>query len=268
MVDAIIVGGGIFGQVIARALRSQGQTLLVFDRVQPNSGSKPAACLMKPGWYSGMGKEVHEPAMKLLDDLYGVEDVEFVVGASPLKTKVHWINPQKILNGQMVVKEDVLEVGPGFVRTSFDEYRAKTVVVAAGVWTEKLLPAYKQKAQGGAAFLWEHGRCEPKIRPWAPYKQMVRFNRGDGLWVGDGSSILSKNWTLDRQHQSLQRSKDFSGMSTPPSKTLYGLRPYSKDHKPCLLEDLGNGLWVASGGAKNGTVAAGYCAHTIMKATT
>ena len=29
---------------------------------------------------------------------------------------------------------------------------------------------------------------------WAPYKQIVAFNRGDGLWAGDGTShVLSKD---------------------------------------------------------------------------
>ena len=37
--------------------------------------------------------------------------------------------------------------------------------------------------------------------------------------------------------------------------------------KPCLLEEIRPGLWVASGGAKNGMLAAGWAAHEICRRT-
>jgi hypothetical protein len=119
----------------------------------------------------------------------------------------------------------------------------------------------------GAAFLWSDydGPTEPAIRPWAPYKQLVRFNRGDGIWCGDGSAIIPENWTLERQLQSRKRCAEFVGKSETSSKLLVGIRPYIKLQKkaPCLVERLNKGIWVATGGAKNGTMSAAWAAREI-----
>ena len=106
------------------------------------------------------------------------------------------------------------------------------------------------------------------IKPWAPYRQLVGFDRGDGLWVGDGTAIKVGNWTPQREAEVMAREYKLArriGDVAPADEMqrLYGIRPYSKEAKPCLLGEVSPGLWVASGGAKNGTVAAGYCAHVL-----
>jgi len=266
--DAIIVGGGLFGQVIARALRAEGRDVAVYDDRRPEAGSKPAACLMKPSWFSGLGKDVYEPSLKLLDDLFSVKDIEFTLRPRVAKTTVHWCNPASILGGP-VCPAKVIHVEPGRIRTEGNVIiEADLIVVSAGVWTEKLLPQYKQTAQKGVAFLWpEETIAEPFINVWAPYRQLVGFNRGDGLWVGDGTAIKNENWTHERLAKSFKRCEDAMECSMGTPIVLPGLRPYAKGHKPCLLEEVRPGLWVASGGAKNGTVAAGYCAHVIRERT-
>lgn len=267
--DAIIVGGGLFGQIIARALRAEGRDVAVYDDRRPEAGSIPAACLMKPSWFSGLGKDVYEPSLKLLDDLFGVKDVAFNLIPTRAQATVHWCDPVDILEGPRC-PATVEEVCPGYIMAGGVRIEADLIVVAAGVWTEKLLPQYKQTAQKGVAFLWPEMKTVPAIQVWAPYRQLVRFNRGDGLWVGDGTAIKAGNWTREREQQSLHRCTAYAAQYTHgelPPTFLPGLRPYAKGHKPCLLEEVSPGLWVASGGAKNGTVAAGYCAHVIRERT-
>lgn len=274
--DAIVIGAGLFGQIITKALHEQGREVLMLDNQLPGAGSKPAACLMKPSWFSSMGKDKYDPALKLLDELYGIVDLKFdlvpkITRGKPIASAtVHWIPPSRILD-HVSTYDTVFSIRKNMVVCDIrGVLSAPLIIVAAGIWTERLLPQYKQLGQKGAAFVWKGKYINnPFIRPWAPYKQLVAFNRGDGVWVGDGTAIKQENWTSERTKQCLRRCEDameghiLSTVEQP--KPLLGVRPYFKNHKPCLLEEVEPGLWVASGGAKNGTVAAGYCAHIIRE---
>lgn len=281
MFDVVIVGGGLFGQIIGKAMEDQGRNVVILDAKMSGAGSKPAACLMKSSWFSGLGKEVYEPSLELLDRLYGVEDLQFALKPFKILGKVgtgtvHWIRPSKILVEKNITEATVVGIAGSTVHyvipgdKTVREIIGRLVVVAAGVWTERLLGerGYVQQAQKGMAFLYPHRKIkEPFIRPWAPYRQLVAFNRGDGLWVSDGTAIKAENWTKDRETAALQRCKDHIGPGDREPIMLTGLRPYAKGHKPCLLEMVQPGLWVASGGAKNGTLAAGWCAHELTRRT-
>jgi len=265
--DAIIIGTGLFGSIIERALSFEGRSTITIDCLKENSGSRPAACLMKPSWFSSLGKGVYEPSLRILDELYGVQDLTFKVG--PMKTNsVHWVPPDRILRWPHV-NDKVTEVRPGVVFTaSGDEYHAPLIVIAAGVWTSELRDVPGLTGQCGAAFSWINDQIdEPFIQPWAPYRQLVAFNRTPSeLWVGDGTAIIQKNWTQDREEKSKERCMAAVARNTEP-KALMGIRPYVQKAKPCYLHEHEPGVWVATGGAKNGTLAAGWCAHTIVEAT-
>lgn len=285
MTDAVIVGGGLFGQVIAKALRDQGRSVVVLDSRERDAGSRPAACLMKPSWFSSMGRDVYQPALELLDRLYGVQDIVFglrprKIGANIGSATVHWIPPSEILSGstQNFKVTDIIRRGGAqggwhlycwSDKKDLKMFEASLVVVAAGIWTSDILHEYQQQGQKGAAFVIAGARVkDPFIWPYAPYRQLVAFNRGDGLWVGDGTAIKQENWATDRERISAERCGSALGLGTlPPETMITGIRPYAKGHKPCLLEEVQPGLWVASGGAKNGTVAAGWCAHVIRERT-
>lgn len=283
MTDTIVIGGGLFGQIIAAELRAQGQEVRVFDNREPMAGSRPAACLMKPSWFSALGKDVYEPALALLDRLYGVRDLPFDVSVGKTgklaEATVHWCDPAKILAGP-TEHRTVMEVGPGFVRAQtveapgYETIQARTVVVAAGIWTQYLLPQIAQQGQRGMALLFPELHPERgRIKVWAPYRQLVGFDRGDGLWVGDGTAIKAENWDDERTRQVYNRERQFGdqvmgtlGLSpNDGARLLHGIRPYAKGHKPCLLQEVEPGLWAASGGAKNGTLAAGWAAHEIAR---
>ena len=299
--DAIVVGAGLFGQIIADALSYlQNRKVLIIDRRERLAGSGPAACLMKPSWFSSMGRDVYEPSLKLLNELYGVHDISFTAG-KVLNATVHWVRPDSVLqtdnahyaNVSGITRERVaswhtsgpehhVNVHPPGNEFAYMTHTAPLVIVAAGVWTEQLLPEYRQTAQQGVAFLWRGVHIEqPFITPWAPYRQLVSFNRGDGIWSSDGTAIKHENWAEERERASLDRCRQAlnrhttrdghpvtaAGPFAQEPEMLTGLRPYAKGHRPCLLEEVSPGLWVASGGAKNGTLAAGWCAHEIARRT-
>jgi len=106
---------------------------------------------------------------------------------------------------------------------------------------------------------------------WAPYKQIVGFQRGDGFWINDGSAIMTKNWddgfmarSWLRCREELAKHRGKDAVMVDP-QVLQGIRPYTPRHKPCLLQQVQPGLWVAVGAAKNGTLLGGYCARIIQE---
>ncbi len=266
MYDVIVIGAGLFGSVIAAAFRKQGRKVLVIDDAKPNNGSKPAACLMKPGWFAALGREIYEPSLKLLDTLYGVQDLKFKTAIGSVV--VHWCNPFSILQGANVVstvRKITTYRGNWQVDVSGQIEIGKCVVVAAGIWSVALVPVDRGLVgQAGMACLWPNERIEqPFVKVWAPYKQISAFNRGDGLWVGDSNSIRMDKWSSIYARATEQRCSKAAGMVTAPTQ-LFGVRPYSK-MKPCYLKETRPGLWVATGGAKNGTLAAGWCASELVR---
>lgn len=272
-VDALIVGGGLFGATIARALEAEGRAVLVFDDKRPLNGSAPSGSLMKPSWYSGMGKEVYRPAEDMLARVYGndFKELEFIAGIKLLKTKVMWVATSIILD-YTCLEETVTEVAPGRVVTDQGEYEADLVVVCAGYWCTELVPELVGKMQGkqGVSFRWYEQEAESNlIQPWAPYKQKVRFTEdtGDGLpsiWAGDGTALKVANWTDERRDLCTKRMMDFVDRGSP-DEAIIGIRPYVPGSKPCYVKQTQPGLWVATGGAKNGGIAAGWAAHRIVE---
>ncbi|NBP24036.1 MAG: hypothetical protein EBU81_05690 [Proteobacteria bacterium] len=267
MTSAIVVGAGLFGSIIARKLRLMGIETQLLNWKRAEAGSTPAACLIKPSWVSGLGKDVVEPSMALLNELYGIEDISFKVG--PIHQTVHWVNPLHILS-EPSDNVNVLGVNPSGGLNTSDGYKtADIIVIAAGVWCNQMLPEpYKVPGlQGrlGMAFTWDGQIDEPFISPWAPYRQLVAFNRGPNeIWCGDGSAIKDGNWGLTNELASLARCQKALGFEgREPKKRLLGARPYVPDAKPCYLKRYLPNLWVATGGAKNGTLAAAWCAHQI-----
>lgn len=274
--STIVVGAGLFGSVVAAALRAKGEEVTVIDRGEAWAGSKPAACLMKPSWMSGLPVDVRWRALELLDELYGLQTLRFQVG--PLRQDVHWVPPSSVLR-EPDIRANVAAISrhlgdehwrvdievDGVTTPLYD----KRVVVAAGIWTPALLPLVQVTGQLGCAFTWPtrttQDQQEGRITPWAPYRQLVAFQRQpDELWVGDGST-----WRTEyaaKLDAAQERCATYARRSDPPRR-LMGWRPYVKDAKPCLLEELQPGLWVATGGAKNGTVAAAWCGAVISGRT-
>jgi len=267
--DVAIVGGGLFGSIIARAARARGANVALIDKGEKNWGSGPAACLIKPSWVSGLGHQVVDPAMALLNRLYKVESIDFKVG--PLMQKVWWVDPASIL-AESRVYDDVINISRGQVLGLHDTYEADMIINAAGIWTDRLLPPGVPKSgvtsRAGVAFLFPEAKIEqPFISPWAPYRQLVAFNRGDGLWVSDGTAIKPENLTDERIQESYVRclkAVDRHVSIADRMTKLVGNRPYVSGAKPCYLRYHDDWLAVVTGGAKNGTLAAAWAASQII----
>lgn len=272
--EVAIIGAGLFGQMAYHALRSKGvDSIIMFDSMEPDRGSAPAACLMKPGWFDGLGEKVSNPALDLLDELFGLQKVRFQLG--PRGVDVFWVPPSAILSNTVTYRQvSWIHAGTPLHMLTLDNgdaVDARHVIVAAGYWTQHLLPEIKLEGMMGRAVLYKAAHIEqPYIEPWAPFKQIVAFNRGDGLWGGDGSAIKKDNWTesrgLDTEKRVLDSllTKKVTGVLGAPFMTMDGIRPYAK-YKSFVLEEVRPRVWAATGGAKNGTITAAYCARVLRE---
>lgn len=272
-VDCTIIGGGIFGSIIAKKLRAEGMQVIVVDNDEKLAGSKPAACLMKPSWYSSMGKETWQPAMRQLEKLYEIEEIEFRTKVA--RVYVDWINPVSILAkadrhfAASLIRYEAK--GWSTYRAGSDEpmLTSKYLILAAGVWCNKILSnsnldlVEELSNRTGTSFRKHNAQIAvPEIAIWAPYRQTVAFNIApDSIWVGDGTA--NKKYTDDNLIKSQARCANFLQSYVTDLIPTTGHRPYVKDAKPCYLKEHAHGLWVVTGGAKNGTIAAGWAAHTL-----
>lgn len=276
MVSFGIVGGGIFGSVIARWLRLHGAYVLVFDEGRVNSGSAPAACLMKPSWASSMNSTEYIQARADLNHSYGVQKV---VLQAPMGVSMEfdWVPPKSILIGPDF-KGKVTSVRPGEIDavvespgTGAATWKFDHVIVATGHWAKELVPGLKARVYGrGGWAITRKGQLEtPFVRPWAPYRQLIGFNRGpDEIWVGDGTALKPESMTIDARDKSFKRMQESLPYIDPTEdqQIIAGIRPYFDGPKaPALIEHVAPGLLVATGGAKNGTLGAAWAARKIAE---
>lgn len=265
--DVVVVGGRLFGQVIGAELRRRGREVTLVDADYDESGTYPSGQLLKPSWFAGLGAECYRPALALLERNYKLEELTFQVGLTRA-TKVMRL-PMEQLNWPVETGE-VTSVNCGMVEVrDLPPYRPRLVVVAAGRWSGELVEVPGLRGLKGVSFTWTGGApFENLIRPWAPYKQVVAYRSGEVAWAGDGTALLEKSWTDGRVDECLERCArrvPMTGVETVHCKI--GVRPYVRGAKPCYVREVERGVWVATGGAKNGVVAAAWAAHVIAEAT-
>lgn len=277
MYDFVVVGTGLFGSIISRALSAAGANVIAVGDDRPLSGSKPAACLMKPGWASSMSYKEYEQAIELLESLYG-RVTELKLRARPLAKQipVSWLNPRKILSWKDLPEPHVARVESICERTVFCsdglELEARiAVILCTGAWAEELVPELKGTVvpKGGWAFTWSGQIADPFLQVWAPYRQLIGFNRGpDEIWCGDGTALIKSSFqSCGTMAKSMQRCITALGSEVSPAngpKILAGYRPYFKGPKaPALIHKANPGLYVATGGGKNGTLGAAWAARQL-----
>lgn len=280
MIDVVIVGCGIMGSTIGKTLQSQGREVLILDDKRKMAGTPASGGHLKPSWF-GMAKEDYIPAMALLDSIWGLHEHEFLVHPKLAKTIVHRVDTDEVVktkyNRATVLSISDLDDNPrvlyrpyvkGVDTTSIDpiEVTTKLLVITAGHWSNMFYPVNIIPKQG-VSFRLPTTISQPFIKPWAPYKQVVCHQQNpDEVWAGDGSALLSNNWTEQRTEDCLLRCKEAIGIqSIHPIRSIMGIRPYCKTKQgiPCLLEKIGNVTWLATGAAKLGTIAAGFSAIRI-----
>jgi glycine/D-amino acid oxidase-like deaminating enzyme len=270
MKDTIIVGSGIIGATLKRALEKRGREVTIFDDRREMSGTVPSGGHLKPSWLSGMAKDQYEPAIEMLDETWDLKREQFIIKPSFIKALVYRVDTDVVMK-QPFTRATVLNIdrfdGAPLVMTSIGHFRCKLLIICAGVWCDELVDDMDITPKQGVSFRFE-GKRQPFIKPWAPYKQIVAHQQGPNeLWIGDGSAILPKNWDDARTESCLNRCrKTLTRKKTEPLKMLMGLRAYCKTGKePCLVNRLGPRAWVVTGAAKLGTVAAGWSAVKIIK---
>jgi glycine/D-amino acid oxidase-like deaminating enzyme len=269
--DVLVIGAGIFGATIARGLARRGLTVRVFDDGRPLSGSAASGCLMKPSWYSSLDPEVYRSAMAELETAYGVQDITLKLWPSKRGVAVKWVPREKFLRLDDLDLQPFRVTGVEGLTVTLEENEVVearlAVVVAAGYWARDLLGEFGARIQGkaGTAVFWDnHELPAGFIRPWAPYKQMVAFQEGPGkVWAGDGTAILYERWDEKYPKKTVSRLAKATRLRAGEARSLVGIRPFVRGVKPCLLEEVTPGLWVATGGAKSGTLGAGWAAAEL-----
>jgi hypothetical protein len=252
-----VVGAGLFGSVIATALRAQGHAVTVVGDQRSGRGSLPAACLMRPQWAGKMPPAAYAAAIAFLRRFYTVQDLEF--DAAGLTVKVQHINPREIL-----IPPDDSTTLQGWMLLDLQK-QFDRVVLATGSFIYGSAWEGVEK-RGGWAYLFPGQLQRPFIRVWAPYKQIVAFNIApDRIWVGDGTSLVPGSMTDVRERQSALRCAAAIGRSHADT-AIMGYRPYVRGLKePALLRQVRDRTWLATGGAKNGTLGAAWAAEKLCE---
>lgn len=263
--NVLIVGGGLFGCIAAKLAREAGHTVTIFDANEPLAASKASGCLLKPSWLTSIPAEGVERGYEVLRNLYGLTDM-VLAGPLIVNFKVQHVSPEAILAEERVPLR-VTEVGDGFLRTEDGKRHTGTVLVAAGVWSDRLVDMPKIRWLYGASMRFK-GTVEPKINVYAPYRQAISFNLRKGVvWFGDGTSLVEKTW-LKEEPQRIQASKDRAakcfGLDSKPMQVSVGARPFVEGRKGGYFEKLAPRLFVSTGGAKNGTLLAAWQAAQFV----
>ena len=267
--DVVVVGAGLFGSVVAAALRAEGADVLVVDDRRPGAGSPPAGCVVRPSWLSSMTPQERTDALELLARLYELREEAFTVWGSPRPVACFRVEPSEVLRDPDVVGR-VAEVSDnGVVLDTEYCYTARLgVVLACGVWGWELAGwCPPLSPRWGVSFRGAPTGDPALIRMWAPFKQVVSFELGEGRrWVGDGTALKTVDGPPDRVLQCMNRCRDLGGLRPPNLEAREGLRPYAEGKLagPCVLERRGR-VWCATGGGKNGTAAAAWAARRIVR---
>lgn len=275
----VVVGGGLFGRIIALAAHAKGHDTTVLDPMPPaaaglqHSGLSAAGCLMKPSWISSIPRR--EEGLEMLDRLIGVSQAKFQVlnkhvvmddcwalNKPRLVHHEHFGGPIRWVEGSAMLlhRKDVQylsAVGDGLLRT----LEADQVIDCRGGWSKHC------DVRWGVSFEFDVPEAEeipPVIKPWRPFTQLVKFKIAPNLvWAGDGTAVK----VLPDESLAACERRVSSFVGKAPDRRIPGMRPYSwsKQTTPCQVFPDINGQIVVTGGGKNGTIAAAWAALELME---
>jgi len=261
--DVIVVGAGLFGSIAATLARKRGASVTVIDSGEAYAASQASGCVLKPSWLSSLSKEEIATGYGVLNSLYSVQDLVFRANLG-VTVKAQHVNPRKI-----IVKPDrvgkVVKVRDGVVTLLNGEVLRGKVLIAAGIWSQGIIDMPPIKGLFGASLRFPRQQLpEPRLVVYAPYRQAVALNIDKDVWMGDGTALIEKSWSLDRIDLTVARANDLFGL-TGAFKYNVGARPYVEGHKGGFYARRGNHTWISTGGAKNGTMLAALFAHRFVK---
>jgi glycine/D-amino acid oxidase-like deaminating enzyme len=252
----LVVGGGLFGSMAATYARHRGVEAVVFDAGLLGAASPAAAGLFAERWAGRKLAEHHARALPLLEQLYGVRTVTFVHDDGRPESLL-FVPPSAVLEPQPV-RQRVSAVGDGWVEADGRRYEG-WVYVAAGAWSDSLVPGPGVHGKEGAAFVFP-GERPARLRPVGPGRQAVAFPRDPGFtYFSDGTA--ERDYTPEHDRLTLGRAADMG--LTGPVRRLAGRRPYAPGG-PVFFR-VGRRTWVASGGRKMGTVLGASFARRLVE---
>jgi glycine/D-amino acid oxidase-like deaminating enzyme len=253
----LIVGGGLFGSQAAALARQRGIDAIVFDPGLAEAASPVAAGLFKEDWLGGKLREHARRVLPVLEQLYGIRHIS-LTHDDGCREPFLFVPPTAILEPEPV-RELVSAVGDGWLEAGGRRYEG-LVYVAAGIWSEQLVPGLGVYGKAGAAFTFA-GERPGRIRPLAWGRQTIAFVRDPGTThFSDGTA--ERDYGPEQDRQTLLNAAEL-GLTEPPLRRLWGRRPYVRGG--LLFLRLGRRIWVATGGRKMGTVLGAACASRLLE---
>lgn len=248
MTQVIIIGAGIFGSVLARALSQYVDVdVTMVDSGEPLAASKAAGCVIKREWAKGLSDDEFKQALHDLKYLYEGGVVEHGNGFYTIDPRVICCEP--FINDRIVSVDPESGVAYSEIMRKYEGI----LYVAAGYHTTRLIPGLNMKGGMGSALICEGEVEGVRVDSYLPYKQNVWFTRQDGkVWFGDGTAIKHANYRPHHTTATAQRA-EAQGLSV--IETLHGVRPYLNQEpgKPGFYRKLSDKCVVATGGAKIGS---------------
>ncbi len=262
--DVAIVGAGLEGSVIYATLTKSGLDVALIDDRRAGTGSAAAGCLFKPSWLSGFSKAEQTELEDLLQTLYGVECLPFKTARWGPTVEIKRVDRAKVIQPPTHV-ETVTRCSRGCLELqSGTSLQAEVIIIAGGVWSRVLRPEIPPIRSLMGASLWFKGKIDPRLRIYAPYRQAMAFNISpEQIWFGDGTAIVEHNWKQDYIERTIQRAEKLFNLKHP-QQIVVGRRPYIGSARG-FLEQIKPGIWVATGGAKNGIALAALHACWLRK---
>jgi hypothetical protein len=252
----LVVGGGLFGSPAAAWARARGVEAVVFDAGLPGASSPAAAGLFAERWVGRKLAEHHARAFPLLERLYGVRSLTFRHDDGRPEPLL-FVPPAAIVEPEPV-RRRVEAVGDGWLEADGRRYEG-WVYVAAGAWSDELVPGAGVHGKEGAAFVFA-GECLPRVRHLGPGRQAVAFPRDPGTtYFSDGTA--EREYTAEHDRLTLGRAAELGLIG--PERRLVGRRPYAPGG-PVFFR-AGRRTWVATGGRKMGTVLGASFARRLVE---
>ena len=162
----VIVGNGLFGSIAATLARAHGHEVTVVSNNEPHAASLASGCVLAPSWLSSLTTLEVATAMGVLQELYTVHPMDFQTNLLK-RFKAHRVDPKDVLVKADAV-DTVASVGDGVVKLASGDVLRGKVLVAAGVWSDKLVTMPAIRGLWGASAVFQGNLEVPRIHVYAP----------------------------------------------------------------------------------------------------
>lgn len=262
-----VVGAGIAGSLVARALRQDGHPVRVFDDGDPHSASRASSNLYIDHWLKKFGSGEARVGIKVLESLFPPEAIDqpFSRGLAYAAKVRH------IAQHHLLVQPDVIaqigavrqfpqeELG---VRSEAGTIWPGPVVLCVGYRAPEFFPQMKLSVKVGHC-LHLRGRLRPNqssITLASPYVHSKLYQLDDDtIYFADSVSVSEEAYSRRNKEllrRTMDRAKKLLGQDDLDVKQiLVGYRPIVEGFEFGHLWRPMPGVWSLNGGGKNGMVA-------------